>query len=120
MSTLSPGLSRPRTIVLTWLAALLAPFAWLSALSLMTSLIDDNCSSGSRLLLWANAIACILLAVAPAAALSAPWRRSLDPETTAGLRARLILDLAMAGSLMLALVMLATSVPILFLDACRS
>src|SRR5689334_22740596 len=115
MSTISPSLSRPRTIALTWVAALLAPFAWLSALGMMSSLIDDNCATGSRVLLWANAIACIVLAVAPAAALLAPWRRSLDPESSAGVRARLILDLAMAGSLMLALVMLATSVPILFL-----
>ena len=119
MSTVFPSFSRPRTIAVTWVAAVLAPFAWLSALHLMSSLIDDECGMGSRVLLWGNAIACIVLAAAPAAALLAPWRRSMDPKTSVGLRAPLILDLAMAGSLTLALVMLATSVPILFLNACR-
>ena len=95
---------------------MLAPFAWCAALALMFSLIDENCATSSRVLLWADVATCIALAAAPA--VPGAWRRSLDADSMSGARIRLVLDLALAGSLILTLVMLATAVPIL--NACRT
>ena len=119
MVSLTRSLSRPRALVLMWSAALLAPFTWSAALGLLFSMIDEACMTGSRSLLWVVAITCILLAAAPAV-LVAPWRRSVDASTAAGERARLILDLAIAGSLIFALVMVLTAAPIVMLDTCRT
>ena len=118
MASVVPSVSRPRMLVLTWVAALVAPLAWLSALVLMFSMTGENCATGSRLLLWMNTTACIALAMAPAVLGS--WSRSLDPESAAGVRTRLILYLTVAGSIVLALVMLVTAVPILLQNACLS
>jgi len=115
MADYAQHLSRPRT--LTWTALLLAPAAWCAALGLMSSLIDGNCIS--RVMLWTSVAACIGLAAAPAVFLGRK-RRSLDPDSEATLRTRLVLDLAVAGSVVLALVMLAMAVPLLLQNACNA
>jgi len=116
MTEIASSVSGPRALILTWVAVLVAPLAWFSAVVLMFALIGDNCAAGSRILLWVNVAACILLAVAPAVLGS--WSRSLDSESAAAIRTRLILYLVVAGSVVLALVMLATAVPILLQNAC--
>jgi hypothetical protein len=85
----------------------------------MSSLIDGTCVWGSRVMLWGCAITCIALAGAPAVFLG-PRRRSLDVNVDTATSIYLVLDLAVAGSVVLALVMLATAVPILFQNACSA
>jgi len=115
MSSVAQRHRRPRA--LNWTAALLAPFAWCLALGLMFSLIDGTCATGSRIMLWACAAICVALAAAPAAILG-HRRRLLDPDPEDRFHTRLVLDLAVAGSVILALVMVATAVPILSQNAC--
>lgn len=110
MVSITHSHSRPR--VLIWVAALFAPFAWSAAVSLMFSLVDETCVQGSRVMLWVSVVTCISVAAAPAV-LTAPLRG--DP----GNSARLIRDLVGAGSIVFAMVMLVTSVPVLMLEACR-
>jgi hypothetical protein len=111
MVSITHSQSRPRALI--WVAALLAPFAWCAAVSLMFSLVDETCVQGSRLMLWVSVLSCIAVAVAPSV-LIAPLRRSPDNS------ARLVRDLVVAGSIVFAMVMLVTGVPVLMLDACRS
>ena len=110
--------SRPRRIALMWVAVLLAPFAWSAALGMMSSLNNETCMAGSRFGMLAMALSCVVLAAAPAM-LVAPWRGSVEANTAAGERTRLVCYLAIAGSFLFALVMVMSAVPILFLDACR-
>ena len=111
MVSITQGSSRPRTYI--WITALLAPFAWTAAVSMMFPLIDETCVQGPRAMVWLTVATCILVAVAPAA-LIAPLRRF------AGESAPLIRDLVVAGSIVFSMVMLVTAVPILMLDACSS
>ena len=117
MDSLTQGLPRPRTLTRT--AALLAPLAWCAAIGLMSSLIDGTCVMGSHVMLWVCSITCIALAGAPAVFLGRR-RRSLDVNTHSASSTYLILDLAVAGSVVLALVMMATAVPILFQNTCSA
>ena len=119
MVSLTRPYSRPRHLVLMWVAALLAPFAWSAALGMMFSLTNETCMSGSRFSMLAVAFTSTVLAAAPAV-LVAPWRKTVDPDTAVGERTRLLFDLAVAGSLIFALVMVVSTIPILFLDACRT
>lgn len=102
-----------------WVAALLAPIAWSAALGMMFSLTKETCISGSRSGMLTVALTCVVLAAAPAV-LVAPWRKSVEPDTATGERTRLMFDLAVAGSLIFALVMVVSTIPILFLDSCRT
>jgi hypothetical protein len=111
MVTLAHSHSRPR--VFMWVAALLAPVAWSAAVSMMFPLIDATCIQGSRAMVWLTVATCTLVALAPAAFI-APLRRF------AGESAPLVRDLVLAGSIVFAMVMLVTAVPILMLDACSS
>jgi hypothetical protein len=119
MVSLTRQYSRPRHLVLMWVAALLAPFAWSAALGMMFSLTNETCMSGSRFDMLAVAITSILLAAAPAVPV-VPWRKYVETDTAAGERTRLLFDLAVAGSLIFALVMVVSTIPILFLDSCRA
>src|SRR5689334_19105789 len=112
MTEVAQDLSRPRT--LSWTAAFLASLAWCAALGMMSWLIDGPC-----VMLWMSVAACIALSAAPAVFLGRK-RRSLDSDSDAALRARLVLDLAVAGSVVLALVMLAMAVPIVLQNACSA
>lgn len=94
-----------------WVTALLAPVAWSAAVSMMFLLIDKTCVQGSRAMVWLNVATCILVAVAPAT-LVTPLRRFASDS------APLVRDLVVAGSIVFAMVMLVTAVPILMLDAC--
>jgi len=102
-----------------WVAALLAPFAWSAELGVMFSLTNETCMSGSRAAMLSVAAACVLLAIAPAVIVW-PWRRAADDNTAAGERRQLIIDLAIAGSLIFAVVAILSAVPIFFLDSCRT
>lgn len=109
MVSITQGSSRPRMFI--WVTALLAPVAWSAAVSMMFPLIDETCVQGSRAMVWLNVATCILVAVAPAT-LVAPLRRFASDS------APLVRDLVVAGSIVFAMVMLVTAVPILMLDAC--
>jgi len=104
--------SRPSPRIFIWVAACVAPFAWAAAVSMMFSMIDETCVQGSRWMVWVSAATCILVAVTPAV-LIAPARRSAAS-------APLIRDLVVVGSIVFAMVMLVTAVPILTLDECAS
>jgi hypothetical protein len=99
--------------------ALLAASAWGTALGLMSWLMDGHCVTGSRTTLWMSALVSVALAAAPVGLLWR-WRQSLNADSEAEAGTRLVLDLAVAGSVVMALVIFAAGVPIVFLDACRA
>jgi len=113
-------LSRPpRVFLRLWVLVLLAPVAWSTAFGILYSLVDETCISGSRVAPAWVAISCLLLAALPGL-VAWSWYRRANLATAAGERTRFMLVLAMGGSLLFTLLMVVTSIPIAFLDPCRT
>lgn len=116
---MNPAVSAPRALFESWLAVLLAPVAWASALGILYSLLDETCARGGRGEMVAVAIGCLVLAFMPAP-VAWTWRRRIDGATSAGGRARFMLEVAGGASLLFTLVTLITAIPIALLDPCRT
>ena len=112
-------IGKPRALLRLWVLVLLAPVAWVTALSVLFSLTNEACISGSRSHMWWVALGCIALAALPAL-LAWPSRRIHDSGAAESERARFMLELATGASALFALVTLLTAVPIALLDSCRT
>jgi len=111
--------ARPSALPALWVLFLLAPCAWVAALSILFSLTNEVCMGGSRIGLWWTAVPCLALATAPGL-LASVWRRGHAGSDAAGERARFMLDVAMGGSVLFTLVIALSAVPIALLDTCRT
>ncbi|HUQ12613.1 MAG TPA: hypothetical protein VM146_20065 [Steroidobacteraceae bacterium] len=110
---------QPRELLRLWTLFLLAPCTWATSLGMLFSLVDETCVSGSRTASWVVAIGSVVLAALPGL-LAWPWRRSANLATPAHERTRLMLDVAIGGSVLFTIVTLLAAVPIAFLDPCRT
>ncbi len=102
-----------------WLLVLLAPVSWAAALGMLFSLSNETCISGSRGAPIAVALVCVVLAALPAGP-AWHWRRNIDGGTAGAERMRVMLELALGGSVLFTAVTLLTAVPTVLLDPCRT
>jgi hypothetical protein len=109
----------PRVNLRLWLLLLLAPVSWSTAFGVLFSLVDETCTTGSRVAPGWVAGTCLVLAALPGL-MAWPWRRSANLATPSGERTRFMLEIAIGASLLFTLVMIVTTVPIAFLDPCRT
>jgi len=110
----------PREYLRLWTLFLLAPSSWAAALGMLFSLVDETCVSGSRTAQWGVAVASIVLAALPGL-VAWPWRRTANLATAASERTRLMLDVAIGGSVLFTLVTLLSAAPIaMYVDPCRT
>jgi hypothetical protein len=116
---MNTAVTSPRAILEAWISVLLAPTAWAISLGVLYSLTDETCAHSGRGTMFAIALGCIALAIAPAP-LAWHWRRSIEETSSSGERARFMLQVAAGCSLLFTLVTIVNAVPIAFLDPCRT
>ena len=111
--------SLPRALTARWLALLAAPVAWAAALGALFSLVDEVCVAANRSPQWAVLAAAIVLALAP---VPFAWRRARTPHDghRSSDRACFLARLAIGLSIMFALVIVLSAVPVAMLSACRT
>ena len=111
--------SLPRPLLEAWITVLLTPIAWLAALGGLYSLTDATCSRPGQVPMSALALACLVIALAPA---PVAWLRGryLRVNGHTGERARFLFHTAAGLSALFALVTLLTAIPIITLAPCPS
>jgi hypothetical protein len=108
----------PARLTRQWIALLLPPVAWVTALGAMFSITDESCSRGGHAGLWSIVGVCALLAVvgAPLA-----WReRRRAGEGGDVDRTRFMMELALGLSALFSLIVIMNAIPILLLSPCRT
>ena len=111
------ALRQPRMLLPLWTVLLLAPVAWASALGISFALLDETCAQGGHAWLVLVFGLCLLLAILPAP-VAWSWRRHFDVRDQAGERTRFMLDVAIGASIVFALTVLLSAVPVFLQSAC--
>lgn len=109
--------SRPRTLLIVWVALLLGPVAWSASLGAMFWLTDPACQSGSRVSLVSTGILCLVLSIV-AGILAWGGARRYAHEGEGSQAERFLLGMAKGASALFALVIALSLVPVAMLSPC--